>query len=493
LEDAWHVLEPGRVLKRGQLISALCQHLEAVTRGEVRQLLMNVPGGTAKSLITSVIWPAWIWGPMGMPHLRIIGWSHNFHLSMRDSRRMKLLVESTWFQERWPLALAEDQSAKSRFENDARGWRMAASVGGQGTGERADINIVDDPNDISDANSPAALEAARLWWRELLPLRVNDPAESVLVVIMQRVHERDISGEIGSNPDGWCHLMLPMEYEPERHCRTSIGFEDWRRKPGELLFPERYPAEEVGRLKTTLGSYGTASQFQQRPAPRGGNMLKVENIPIVDDWPRDAAQVRSWDLAASAQVLKSDPDWTAGVRLAWREGQCWIIDMHRERLGPGGVEGLVKMTAARDTSDVPILLQQDPGSAGLALIDRYRRGVLPGYAVFTSRPTGSKVQRADPLAAAIEAGNVFLVRGAWNDAFLDEACTFPAGSHDDQVDALAEGFNWLARRAHLRQQETAVPVVVPADPGGFAAAEERARWRGIHGGGWGSHEVSVLG
>ena len=209
LEDAWHVLEPGRVLKRGPLISALCQHLEAVTRGEVRQLLMNVPGGTAKSLITSVIWPAWIWGPMGMPHLRIIGWSHNFHLSMRDSRRMKLLVESAWFQERWPLALAEDQSAKSRFENDARGWRMAASVGGQGTGERADINIVDDPNDISDANSPAALQAARLWWRALLPPRVNDPAESVLVVIMHlqlptSFHARSIPWRLSPQGQSFC-------------------------------------------------------------------------------------------------------------------------------------------------------------------------------------------------------------------------------------------------------------------------------------------------
>ena len=215
---------------------------------------------------------------------------------------------------------------------------------------------------------------------------------------------------------------------------------------------------------------------------------------MVDDWPREAAQVRSWDLAASAQVLKSDPDWSAGVRLAWRDGQCWIVDVCRERLSPGGVEGLVKQTAARDSSDIPILLQQDPGSAGLALIDTYRRRVVPGYAVFTSRPTGSKIQCADPLAAAIEAGNVFLVKGDWNDAFLDEARTFPAGSHDDQVDALAEGFNWLARRQHLRQHDIGSPgiVGVPGSPDDWAAADERARWRAAHGGGW-YGDVGVLG
>jgi phage terminase large subunit-like protein len=128
-----------------------------------------------------------------------------------------------------------------------------------------------------------------------------------------------------------------------------------------------------------------------------------------------------------------------------------------------------------------VLLQQDPGSAGLALIDRFRRGVLPGYAVFTSRPTGSKIQRADPLAAAIEAGNIFLVKGAWNDAFLDEARVFPAGSHDDQVDAVAEGFNWLARRQHTHQVQIVAPVQVGAGPSEYTISLGGS---GFGGGSW---------
>src|ERR671933_108156 len=143
----------------------------------------------------------------------------------------------------------------------------------------------------------------------------------------------------------------------------------------------------------------------------------------------------------------SDPDWTAGVRLAWKDGRCWVVDVRRERLSPRGVELLVRATAERDGPGVPVLLEQEPGSSGVSVLDHYRRSVLAGYAAYASKVTGSKVQRAEPFAAAVEAGNVLLVRGPWNDAFLDECRTFPVGAHDDQVDAAADGFAWLGRRA----------------------------------------------
>ena len=189
-------------------------------------------------------------------------------------------------------------------------------------------------------------------------------------------------------------------------------------------------------------------------------------MPVVDYWPRDAALVRRWDLAASEARPGADPDWTAGVLLAWKDGRAWVVDVRRERLSPRGVELLVRATAERDGPQVPVLLEQEPGSSGLAVVDHYRRGVLAGYAAHASRVTGSKVQRAGPFAAAVEAGNVLLVRGAWNDAFLDECRTFPVGAHDDQVDAAADAFAWLARRARAAQQAcTAAPVGIEAPSG----------------------------
>src|SRR3954466_4244221 len=257
-----------------------------------------------------------------------------------------------------------------------------------------------------------------------------------------------------------------MEYEPERRCRTSIGFADWREREGELLFPERFPAAVVARDKAAMGSYPVAAQFQQRPAPRGGGLIRVENVPLVDDWPRDAAQVRRWDFAASEARPGAAPDWTAGVRLAWKDGRCWVVDVRRERLSPRGVELLVRATAEADGPGVPIVLEQEPGSSGVSVLDHYRRQVLAGYAAYASRVTGSKVQRAEPFAAAVEAGNVLLVRGAWNDAFVDECRAFPAGAHDDQVDATADGFAWLGRRARAMAGDSGGGVIaVEALPG----------------------------
>src|SRR4051794_22052712 len=296
----WLVLEPGTPYVHGRVIDIICEHLQAVTAGQITRLLITVPPGCAKSLLCSVFWPAWEWGPKGLAHHRFLSFSYSDRLSTRDNRRTRLLVTSSWYQRLWPLRLADDQDAKTRFENDRRGWRMASSVGGVGTGERADRLVIDDPHAIADAESAAKMEAARLWWAETVPTRLNDPQRSAIVVIMQRVHAADIAGVILAREQGWEVLSLPMEYEPERRCVTLAGrFRDWRTREGELLFPERFPAEVVRELKATLGSYAVAAQLQQRPAPRGGGMLKVECLPVVDDWPRDAAQVRRWDFAAS--------------------------------------------------------------------------------------------------------------------------------------------------------------------------------------------------
>jgi len=440
------VLEPGTPYLHGRVIEAICEHLEAVTCGQIRRLLINVPPGTAKSLLTAVFWPAWEWGPRARPQLRYLGFSYSDRLSVRDNRRCRLLLESTWFQERWPLAVIADQNQKTLFENHARGWRMASSVAGVGTGARADRLLVDDPHHVADGESPAKLERARLWFTEVLPTRLNDPRRSAVVVIMQRVHERDLAGEILARDLGYEHLMLPMAYEPERHCRTGIGFSDWRTREGELLFPERFPAEVVERDKKVMGSYATAAQLQQRPAPRGGGMIRVERLSIVADWPRHAATVRVWDLAATAEGAGADPDYTAGVKMVEQDGLFWIVDVVRGRWSAAEVEAVVAHTARRDGPGTPVQLKQEPGGAGKSVVDHFTRRVLRGFAVHAERDSGSKVLRAQPFAASVEAGNVRLVKGGWNEAFLDEARLFPAGAHDDQVDAAADAWLRLGRR-----------------------------------------------
>ena len=433
---AWRTLEPSTPLKWGWALDAICEHLEAVSRGEITRLLMNVPPGTMKSLLTGVIWPAWEWGPVGMPQKRFIGTAHKQDLAVRDAMKCRRLIQSPWFQDRWPVTLTSDQNAKTKFENSKTGFREAMAFTSM-TGARGDRVILDDPLSADDANSEAALYAAEITFTEALPTRVNND-KSAIVVIMQRLHERDTSGIILSRGLRYEHLCLPMRYEAVG--AKSTRFTDPRKIDGELLFPERFPEKQVADLEKTMGSYASAGQLQQRPAPRGGGMFKREWFQTVNAAPANCRWVRGWDLAATA---KETAAYTAGVLIGKaQDGRFYIADATRIQGSAADVERLIVNTASQDGAGVKGSIPQDPGQAGKAQ-SQYLIRQLAGFDYRASPETGDKVTRADPLAAQAEAGNVLIVQGDWNRDFLDELTTFPSGKFKDQVDAATRAFNEL--------------------------------------------------
>ena len=223
IQEAWHVLEPGRELKVGWAIKAMCEHLQAVTDGEINRLLINIPPGSMKSLTTGVFWPAYEW--ISDPTKRFMGTSHNQTLAIRDNRKCRMLIRSEWYQSLFgdKFELTGDQNAKTKFENDKSGFREAMSFESM-TGSRGDRVILDDPHSVSDAASTAKLATTIETFNEALPTRLNDPEHSAIVVVMQRLNEGDVSGEIISRELGYEHLCIPMEFEPERKCYTSIGW-----------------------------------------------------------------------------------------------------------------------------------------------------------------------------------------------------------------------------------------------------------------------------
>jgi predicted phage terminase large subunit-like protein len=441
VREAWSVLEPSHPYVHGWHIDAICEHLEAITHGQINRLLINVPPGTMKSLLSGVFWPAWEWGPMGRPETRIIGSSYSEDYAKRDNRRMRDLVTSEWYRSLWPIELV--RAGEMAFSNTATGFRQGVPFS-RLTGGRGDRVIIDDPHSVDGAESEAERSATVRTFRESVPTRLNDPAKSAILVIMQRLHEQDVSGTILSLGLGYEHLMLPMEYEPERRCVTSIGFADPRTEEGELLFPERFPREVVERDKVPMGSYAVAGQFQQRPAPRSGGMFQRSDFEIVDAIPAKVKRrVRAWDFAASKPKPGKQPDWTVGLRMALAEGVFYVEDVVRDRWSASEVERTLKNIASQDGTDVTIRQPQDPGAAGKADAETKVR-LLAGYSVVTKPITGDKATRARPASAQAEAGNVKLLRGPWNEAFLDEVCSFPNSMFDDQVDAFADALNELA-------------------------------------------------
>jgi predicted phage terminase large subunit-like protein len=464
----WPVLEPGRTMKQGKVIETICDHLEAVTDGRIRKLFINVPPGCMKSLLVNVFWPVWEW--IKDPSKRYVCFSYSEKLTLRDNRKCKRLLTSDEFQTLWPdlIELDPDERAVGKFSNMQTGFKMASSVGGVSTGERGDRVIVDDPHNVVEGESDAKRQEALTWFTEALTTRVNDPTKSAFVVIMQRIHERDISGHIidpeSNLYDDWDHVCLPMRYE-EGHptpSRTTLNFVDWRIEEGELLWPEHFPEEAVEEDERTMrsegGDYAVAGQFQQRPAPRGGGMFKRDDFQIVSrsEVPEKGLTVRGWDLAGSK---KKKAAFTAGVKIRRVGKDIYVLDVRRGKYGPNELERVIRATADAD-GRIQQSLPQDPGQAGLHQ-KAHLAGALGGHDLHFSTESGEKEDRARPLASQVAAGNVYLVRAPWNKAFLAEACTFPAGRFKDQVDAATRAYARVIQKKSRRVPGT--PKVVTLD------------------------------
>jgi len=448
VKEGWHALEPGTEFLHGWAVEAMADALERVTSGETRRLLINVPPGCTKSMLVNVFWPAWEWGPKGMPDYRYINASYGADLSIRDNMRCRDLIQSEWYQANWGdrFQMKGDQNAKILYENDKTGWRFAASVGKGITGRRGDRIIVDDPHSVENVESDIVRERALRWFFETLSSRFNKLDESALVVIMQRVHDRDLSGAILAQDLGYEHLCLPMEFELD-HPHKSTHFVDPRTEEGELLWPARFSPRAVDEQKETFrawgGSYAEAGQLQQRPVPRGGGMFRRDDFEVIDHIPAHAQVVhrcRGWDLAATDS---SRAAYTVGAKMAkLADGRLVIEDVLRFRGGPAEVEAKVLSCAQADGMDVPQFLPQDPGQAGKSQVRAFA-AMLEGFNARFSPESGDKETRAIPLAAQVEVGNVCMVRAPWNDALLAEAALFPAGEFKDQIDALTRAYDWI--------------------------------------------------
>lgn len=445
--QAWPIIEPKSPFEQTWHIDAIAEHLQAVSIGELHRLLINVPYGTGKSLFVSVCWPVWDW--IDNAARRFLTVSHREPLALRDALKSRRIMRSPWFRRNWGnrFHMRPDQDTKHRYENSQTGARVSSGLTrGGAMGERADIIICDDPHNIKQAAFSATqrLDTLETWDLEV-ETRLNRDDSGGIVIVMQRLHQNDLSGHVLDGEADWEHLMIPMEFEPERKCFTRIGWEDPRTHAGELMWPSRKSAQWVADERARLGGFGASGQLQQTPIPREGGIFQRSWFDIVKQAPVKAARCRFWDLASTKEAKGIDPDWTVGaLAAATDDGVTYLEDVIRVRETPGEVEKIVRQTAVNDGKLVRIRMEQEPGASGKIVIDHYARHVLPGF-TFKGVPSGaSKQARAEPMSAAAEAGNFKLVRGGWVMPWLAEAEVFPSGdSHDDQVDAASGAFNDL--------------------------------------------------
>lgn len=470
-------------------IDSMADHLTAVSLGHFNRLLINVPPGTMKSMTASVLWPSWEWGPFGHPSERYLTTSFKEDAVERDSRRMRDLVLSPWYQEHWPITLT--RRAATSFENTATGWREAQPFSSL-TSWRAGRLIIDDPHSVKMAESDAEREDSERTFRESATTRLSSPVYSAIVLIMQRLHDRDLSGVALAERFGYQHVMFPMRFEVKRQCytivrpswmsarvqptlarywprkgiwlpvseplepedshyRTEIMKEepvrvfaqDKREEEGELLFPKRFPPDVVDRDEKAMGAVATAGQNQQRPMGRGGSLFQKRWFEVIKALPAGAVNggmaVRGWDLAGS---VHSTSPYSSGVRMVLWNSAIYVTHVERFRGTPKEVEDSLHTWATLDGHGTHISLPQDPGQAGKAQVQAYVSR-LHGWVVRYSPETGSKYQRAEPYAVQAEARNVKILQGPWNAEYLDELELFPRGQFADQVDASSRAYAYL--------------------------------------------------
>lgn len=440
VREAWKVLEPATEYLHNWHIDAICLHLEAITFGTMRpRLIINIPPGSSKSLIVSVMWQAWMWGPCGMRSKRFLSTSFEERNVTRDTRKTRDLIMSEWFQTLWP-EVRLSRTAETSFANTDMGSREGTTFRGI-MGKRGDFFTIDDPHSLDGAESETERDKATRRFVEGGQSRVNDVQTSAIVIIMQRVHMTDLTGVVLAKKLGYEHLMIPMEFELARSHETAIGWSDPRTHEGQLMDPRRMPVSEINNLKNE--EYSWAGQYQQRPAPREGGMFKVENIEFVTHAPEGSKPVRGWDIAGSTR--RKSP-YTVGLKLReGRDGFLYVMDVKRLRAKIDKAEALIIGTAHEEKLAVRHSIPQDPGSAGLSQRDKLSKE-LAGLDFRFSTETGEKQDRAIPLASQVNAGKVRFVIADWNAALIDEMRNFPNGEFKDQVDAFSRAYAEILSR-----------------------------------------------
>lgn len=590
VKDMWHIVEPGNPFVDGWHIHAICDHLEAQTRGEIKKLLINMPPRHMKSLLVSVFWPCWEW--VKSPEVKWIFASYGQVLSTRDSLKCRRLITHPYFIKKYGhrFRLTSDQSTKTRFDNNRMGYRIATSVGGIGTGEGGDrivcltgdtkikleygvltlkeivenkvkgkvlsfskrinkpeyqpilnwfdsgeavvwitLNIssgatlnctpehpifnlsrggyifakdckatdavmgsdgrqyvidkienryirehfynievavnnnyfangilthnCDDPHNVLEAESEAVRESTIIWWDETMGSRGNNPKTVTRTINMQRVHSLDLAGHV-LKKGGYEHLCLPAEYEKKIYS-TSIGFTDPRIKEGELLWPERFGEPEITQLKADLGTYATAGQLQQRPAPREGGIVKAGWFQYFRITHNHLQQIinplftfilQSWDTAFEEGETN---DYSVCTTWGFNQNGAYLLDCWKDK---PDFPTLTRRAIMLANEYRPNKIIVEKKASGHSLIQTLKKDTqLPVVAVNCK---GDKQSRLSAVSAFIESGRVWLPEDAqWCSDFVDEICMFPNAPHDDQVDSMSHALTELFLKSTQTQQQ----------------------------------------
>lgn len=453
VQDAWQHIDGDEFIP-GMHVDAICEHLQAVAEGRLKRLLINIPPGFAKSLLVSVLYPAWVWTTQ--PEHKFLSTSFQFDLSQRDSRKMRQLVMSDWYQLRWPIALKGDQNEKANFENQSSGKRVVKAYNSL-TGDRGNTVIVDDPHSVHLGWNDTDRKAVVQTFKAAVPSRLHSRKRDSIIVVMQRLHQEDVSGYILDHPEqGYVHLCIPQEYEGNADP-NGLGWCDPRTSEGELICPELMGEDEVRKEREQLGPVDYAGQHQQTPTPREAGELDPALFNRFDHFVTglQGEKVQGWPFGCTYYMTSDHAISETGdfnVFRVWAydsQKNLWLVDSFRkkctlqEAVGIEFIEG--KMSVA-PFGAMALIRKWRPhrfypeDDNNFKVVEPFLRSAMRDAGLFVDirkqSPHGkNKVAKVQGYKSLAHQGRIYIPKGPVGDTALAEYQTFPTGKHDDQVDA----------------------------------------------------------
>lgn len=446
----------GETFEPSWAVEAICHALLVTALGHRRRQIIAVPPRSLKTICGSVALSAWILGHD--PSAKIIAISYSQELANRFSAMTRQVMKSRWYRDAFPRTIISPlKDTESYFRTTEGGFRDATSIGGTLTGKGGNFIIIDDPGKPDEVMTPGERATINNWYGRTLVSRLDNKLTGRILLIMQRLHLDDLVGHV-QRFEQWDVLTIPAIAERDEVVQIGNG-RYHRRLKGEVLRPNSEPLEELDRQRAIMGSHAFSAQYQQRPIPLEGQLIKLEWFKQYSDAPMPPYSriVQSWDTATKAGASN---DYSVCVTAAVINEQVYIIDIFRERLDfPSLLRAVAAQGAKYKAADIII---EDVG-AGSSLIQQLREGPLKGMpSIIRYQPQGDKQTRLATVSPFVERGEVHLPAEApWLTPFLDELLQFPEGTHDDQVDAFSQLLAWNDRRVRNPARAERKPMFGP--------------------------------
>ncbi len=437
-EHCFQELTPGTPFTPSPYIDLMAAKLEAVRTGATKRLIINVPPRSLKSHLGSVTLPAFWLGHD--PSAKIICVSYAQELADKLSRDNRALMMAPRYQSLFRTRLCPKRQAVGEFTTIQGGSRLATSINGTLTGRRADVLIIDDPLKPDEALSATRRKAVNDWFSNTLMSRLNNKRDGRIILIMQRLHEDDLTGHL-MRQGGWELLRLPAIAEADEEYRFKRRFGPsgiFRRKAGEVLHPARDPLAVIQEVRRTIGEYNFAGQYLQSPAPLDGGLVKRDWLRFYTAQERPERfdlTFQSWDTASKPTELS---DFSVCTTWGVKAKNLYLLHVLRKQLDYPSLKRAVREQQSVHNAGTVVI--EDKASGTQLIQELVSEGM---YAVTAYKPQGDKIMRLSAQTAMIENGFVHLPQEVpWLDGYIHELLTFPKGRYDDQVDSTSQALDW---------------------------------------------------